>query len=83
MAQKHRFMVVDDELIVRESLSAWLEKEGAVVDRAESGEQALDCLGDDFFIPLIPNPSFLPCVIILSTGSPIMADKIHRHRMGS
>ena len=42
MAQKHRFMVVDDELIVRESLSAWLEKEGAVVDRAESGEQALD-----------------------------------------
>jgi len=35
-------MVVDDELIVRESLAAWLEKEGATVDRAESGEQALD-----------------------------------------
>lgn len=42
MGSKNRFMVVDDELIVRESLSAWLEKEGAIVDRAESGEQALD-----------------------------------------
>ena len=42
MSRKNRFMVIDDELIVRESLAAWLEKEGATVDRAESGEQALD-----------------------------------------
>jgi len=42
MGRKNRFMVVDDELIVRESLAAWLEKENATVDRAESGEQALD-----------------------------------------
>lgn len=44
MSRKNRFMVVDDELIVRESLAAWLEKEGATVDRAESGEQALDLM---------------------------------------
>src|SRR5208337_5163622 len=44
MSRKTRFMVVDDELIVRESLAAWLEREGATVDRAESGEQALDLM---------------------------------------
>jgi two-component system response regulator HydG len=44
MARKNRFMVVDDELIVRESLAAWLEKEEAAVDRAESAEQAVDLL---------------------------------------
>ncbi len=49
MTRNRRFMVVDDELIVRESLSAWLEKEGASVDRAESGEQALDLLSRDFY----------------------------------
>lgn len=42
MGRKHRIMVVDDELIVRESLAAWLEKDGTQVDRAESGEQAID-----------------------------------------
>ena len=36
MSRKNRIMVVDDELIVRESLSAWLEKDGSVVERAES-----------------------------------------------
>lgn len=49
MARKHRFMVVDDELIVRESLAAWLEKEGAAVDKAESGEQALALMEQRFY----------------------------------
>ncbi len=49
MSRKNRFMVVDDELIVRESLAAWLEKEHAVVDRAESGEQAVDLLEENFY----------------------------------
>lgn len=44
MSRKFRFMVVDDELIVRESLAAWLEQEGATVTRAESGEQALEMM---------------------------------------
>ncbi len=44
MSRNFRFMVVDDELIVRESLAAWLEQEGAVVTRAESGEQALEMM---------------------------------------
>lgn len=49
MSHKNRFMVVDDELIVRESLAAWLEKEGAAVDRAESGEQALDLMEGNLY----------------------------------
>ncbi len=49
MADKRRFMVVDDELIVRESLAAWLEQEGSLVDRAESGEQALDLMEQSFY----------------------------------
>lgn len=49
MSKKNRFMVVDDELIVRESLAAWLEKEGAIVDKAESGEQALVLMENNFY----------------------------------
>ncbi len=49
MTRNRRFMVVDDELIVRESLSAWLEKEGAAVDRAESGEQALELMTTNLY----------------------------------
>lgn len=49
LTRNHKFMVVDDELIVREALAAWLEKEGASVDRAETGEQALELLDKDFY----------------------------------
>ncbi len=49
MGGKNRIMVVDDELIVRESLSAWLEQEGMDVDRAESGEQALDLMRENLY----------------------------------
>jgi len=36
-----RILVVDDELIIRESLSGWLERDGHEVHTAESGEEAL------------------------------------------
>ncbi len=49
MSRKHRFMVVDDELIVRESLAAWLEQEGAAIGRAESAEEALKLLEQNFY----------------------------------
>ncbi len=39
-----RILVVDDELIVRNSLKEWLEVEGFSVDMAESGLQALEML---------------------------------------
>jgi two-component system response regulator HydG len=42
-------MVVDDELIVRESLSAWLEQEGSVVHKAESAEDALKLMEQSFY----------------------------------
>jgi heterodisulfide reductase subunit A len=39
-----RILVVDDELIVRDSLKEWLEVEGFEVDMAASGQDALDKL---------------------------------------
>ena len=36
-----KILIVDDELIMRESLAGWLERDGHFVDKAESGEQAL------------------------------------------
>ncbi|WP_022666739.1 response regulator [Desulfospira joergensenii] len=42
-------LVVDDELIVRDSLKEWLADEGFSVDMAESGEKALGMLGEKEF----------------------------------
>ncbi len=42
-----RILVVDDELIVRDSLRAWLEDEGFSVDMAESGPDALKRLDEN------------------------------------
>jgi heterodisulfide reductase subunit A len=39
-----RILVVDDELIVRDSLKEWLKEEGFAVDMAASGSEALDQL---------------------------------------
>jgi len=39
-----RILVVDDELIVRDSLKEWLEEEGFAVEMAASGSEALDQL---------------------------------------
>ncbi len=44
MDSKMRLMIVDDELIVRESLLNWFEKYGHDVDTAASGLQALEKL---------------------------------------
>ncbi len=37
-----KILIVDDELIIRESLSAWLERDGYDVITASSGEEALE-----------------------------------------
>ena len=39
-----RILIVDDELIIRDSLKEWLEIEGFTVDMAASGQEALDHL---------------------------------------
>jgi len=44
--KKFRILVVDDELIVRDSLKDLLEEEGFSVDTAESGHAALDLLAE-------------------------------------
>ena len=38
---KTKILIVDDELIMRESLSGWLERDGHYIETATSGEEAL------------------------------------------
>ena len=40
--RRFRILVVDDELVVRDSLKEWLEDEGFQVDMAESGAEAVE-----------------------------------------
>jgi heterodisulfide reductase subunit A len=42
--KKFHILVVDDELVVRDSLKEWLENEGFAVNMAASGSEALDQL---------------------------------------
>jgi predicted alpha/beta hydrolase family esterase len=44
-----RILIVDDELIMRESLAGWLERDGHDVETAASGEEALKRLEDTRF----------------------------------
>jgi len=39
-----KILIVDDELIMRESLAAWLERDGHQIDTAASGEEAIEKL---------------------------------------
>jgi DNA-binding NtrC family response regulator len=39
-----KILIVDDELIMRESLAGWLERDGYEVIKAESGEECLELL---------------------------------------
>jgi two-component system, NtrC family, response regulator HydG len=47
MASRIRVLVVDDELIIRESIVGWIKKAGHEIDAAESGHQALKMIGGD------------------------------------
>ncbi len=47
--REFRILVVDDELIVRDSLKEWIEDEGFQVDTAESGTTALEKLNAQTF----------------------------------
>ena len=44
-----KILIVDDELIMRESLAGWLERDGHVVQTAPSGEDALEKLKESHF----------------------------------
>ena len=37
-----KILIVDDEMIMRESLAGWLERDGHLVEKAGSGEEALE-----------------------------------------
>ena len=44
-----KILIVDDELIMRESLAGWLERDGHYVEKVESGEKALERIKDTRF----------------------------------
>lgn len=44
MPEKIQILVVDDELIVRESLVGWMKRAGHNVDAASGGHQALSLI---------------------------------------
>ena len=44
-----KILIVDDELIMRESLAGWLQRDGYTVDAAPSGEEALEKLKEARF----------------------------------
>ena len=46
---KIKILIVDDELIMRESLAGWLERDGHAVQTAASGEEALEKVKDTQF----------------------------------
>ncbi len=39
-----KILIIDDELIMRESLAGWLERDGHYVEKARSGEDALEMI---------------------------------------
>jgi two-component system response regulator HydG len=45
LSEKVRILVVDDELIIRESLAGWLKRAGHDVSAASGGRQALEMIG--------------------------------------
>jgi DNA-binding NtrC family response regulator len=44
-----KILIVDDELIMRESLAGWLERDGYVIETAASGEEGLERLKETRF----------------------------------
>ena len=46
---KIKILIVDDELIMRESLAGWLERDGHAVQTAASGEEALEKIKETQF----------------------------------
>ena len=49
MSQKARILIVDDELIIRESLLGWLKKSGHDVRAVDGGQAALKLMEEAYF----------------------------------
>jgi len=49
MDDKHKILIVDDELSVRKSLQHWFMEDGFKVDTAEDGNEALELLQDGLY----------------------------------
>ena len=44
-----KILIVDDESIMRESLGGWLERDGHYIEKAKSGEEAIERIKDTKF----------------------------------
>jgi DNA-binding NtrC family response regulator len=44
-----KILIIDDEMIMRESLSAWLERDGYTIETGGSGEEAIEILKEKKF----------------------------------
>ena len=49
MASRIKVLVVDDELIIRESIVGWIRKAGHEIQAAENGRRALQMMGGDHY----------------------------------
>jgi heterodisulfide reductase subunit A len=47
--RKFRILIVDDELVVRDSLKEWLDDEGFQADTAESGKEAIEKIAKEVY----------------------------------
>ncbi len=75
MPEKIQILVVDDELIVRESLVGWMKRAGHNVDAASGGRQALEMIGrkeyDLVFLDIrMPDLSGLEALKNIKTANP-------------
>jgi DNA-binding NtrC family response regulator len=75
MDERLRIMIVDDELIVRESLYHWFKKAGHAVEAASSGNEALDILEkkpfDVLFVDMkMPRMNGLELLRLVKRGYP-------------
>ena len=75
MSEKIRILVVDDELIVRESLVGWMTRAGHIVEAASGGRQALEMLsGNEYDLVFMdirmPDLSGLEALKTIKTANP-------------
>lgn len=85
MAEKPRVLVVDDELIIRDSLTAWLEDDDFVAEAVASGMEALEKLATwpadvvvvDIKMPGMDGITLLKKIKEMNAGIPVIMMTAH------
>ena len=76
-----RILIVDDELILRESLARWLERDGHKVTTAANGEEGLELIKNDPFDIMLadikmPGMSGIELYHCIQATDPALAQRI-------